>query len=406
MVQYSENPQTGNWADESVNPSIQGIIQNLQEQINQTQRELMNHQANTQNKLEQILLSLNSTHPSEKINTDNQEQDKIPSKDTKNRQTIKIKSPDKWSGPSDRVNVTAWISSVTNYLNHYSLLQRPEGVAIIHSLLKGDAITYYIHMTETMHREFHSAAEILEILKEWANPKYNQRNIRERMRSLRQTRNQPVIEYITEFQQLAFIVKNMSNEDQLINFTEGLDPRIRMEVAKAGDEISLDEAYRIATMCDQTNNYIYSSRTYQSYQSNTGNRGSPMDVDSIDKRGQRFAKVRLTNEEKERLKNSNGCYYCRKPNAGHTAAYCPEKTKRIQDGQALEKEAQKTDTENSTSEYDSEGYVSEVNLVEKERLNNKKTQDKKLFINKNNYFEPLSGSSSEIESETSGSITN
>ena len=75
MVQYSENPQTGNWADEPVNPSIQGIIQNLHEQINQTQRELMNHQTDTQSKLEQILLALNKTQLSEKKNY---EQDKTP----------------------------------------------------------------------------------------------------------------------------------------------------------------------------------------------------------------------------------------------------------------------------------------------------------------------------------------
>ena len=182
---------------------------------------------------------------------------------------------------------------------------------MVHSLLKGDAITFYIHSTETLNREFHSAAEILEALKEWANPKYNQRNVRERMRNLRQTRNQPVSEYIAAFQQLAFIVKNMSNEDQLINFTEGLNLRIRLEVAKAGDEISLHEAYRIASMCDQTNNYVYGARTHQSYQSDTGNRGSPMDVDSVDRRGQRAGKVRLTEEEKEKLKNNNSCYYCR-----------------------------------------------------------------------------------------------
>ena len=194
MVQYSENQQTGNWADKPVNPSIQGFIQMLHEQINRTQTELMNHQTDTQNKLEQVLLAINRTHLTEKNNTKQDVPEKSPSKATANRQTIKIRSPDKWSGPSDRVNVTAWISSVTNYLNYHNILQSQEGVAIVHSLLKGDAITFYIHSTETMKREFHSTDEILGALKEWANPKYNQRNVRERMRNLRQTRNQPVVE--------------------------------------------------------------------------------------------------------------------------------------------------------------------------------------------------------------------
>jgi hypothetical protein len=123
-----------------------------------------------------------------------------------------------------------------------------------------------------------------------------------------------------------------------------------------------------------------------------------MDVDNVDKRGQRIMKGRLTNEEKEKLKNNNGCYYCRKPNAGHTAPYCPEKMKKKQDGHLLEKEEQKSDSERSTSECDSEGYVFEVNLVELEQPNNKKTRNNKFFINKTNYFEPLFESSSETES--------
>ena len=176
-------------------------------------------------------------------------------------------------------------------------------------------------------------------------------------------------------------------------------PRIRIEVAKAGDEIALDEAYKIAIMCDQTNSYVYGGKPYQSYQNHTFNRGSPMDVDNIDRRGQRMVKVRLTDEEKEKLKNNNGCYYCRKLNAGHIASYCPEKTKRKQDGQALEKEEQKSDSERSTSGCDSEGYVFEVNLVELEHSNNKKTRNNKILFNKINYFEPPYESNSEIEQE-------
>jgi hypothetical protein len=78
MVQYSENQQTGNWAEEPSDPSIQGMIQILQAQIHRTQTELVNHQSDTQNKLNQILLALNYTHLTEKNNTEPQEQDKNP----------------------------------------------------------------------------------------------------------------------------------------------------------------------------------------------------------------------------------------------------------------------------------------------------------------------------------------
>ena len=82
MVQYSENQQTGKWPEEPSDPSIQGIIQILQAQIHRTQTELANHQSDTQNKLNQILLALNNTHRAEENNTEPQEQDKNQARDT------------------------------------------------------------------------------------------------------------------------------------------------------------------------------------------------------------------------------------------------------------------------------------------------------------------------------------
>ena len=217
-----------------------------------------------------------------------------PPNTTYHKSSIKIKSPDKWSGPTDKLNIISWASSVRNYLKHYDLLHTSEGVTVVQSLLKGDAITYYVHQTETMGYEFETANKLLDQLIAWANPKYTQRNIRERIRNLRQNRNQPVFEYISAFQQLMFVVKNMSLEDQLINFSEGLLPRIKLEVAKAGDEITLDEAYRIASACDESANYVYrntqnlrqnETNYRQSFQNNM-HRGTPMDVDNLDRKNQ------------------------------------------------------------------------------------------------------------------------
>ncbi len=102
------------------------------------------------------------------------------------------------------------------------------------------------------------------------------------------------------------VVKKMSIEDQLINFSEGLLPRVKLEVANAGDEITLDEAYRIATACDQTSNYVYRSgqnlgqnEAYQQYPSSM-RRGTPMEVDSFDRKHRKTRNhPSLAKEEKE-----------------------------------------------------------------------------------------------------------
>ena len=249
--------------NQNQNQSIEEQVFYLQEQSRKSQaiqEELLAQQSSTQAMLAQLFNLVNSVQNKTETAQNplrNLTSNEDPPNPTYHKSAIKIKSPEKWSGPSDKQNIILWASSVRNYLKHYELLETTEGVTVVQSLLKGDAITYFVHQTETMNYEFETASKLLDQLVSWANPKYTQRNIRERIRNLRQNRNQPVFEYITAFQQLMFVVKNMSIEDQLINFSEGLIPRIKLEVAKAGDEITLDEAYRIASACDETANYAY-----------------------------------------------------------------------------------------------------------------------------------------------------
>jgi hypothetical protein len=52
---------------------------------------------------------------------------------------------------------------------------------------------------------------------------------------------------------------------------------------------------------------------------------TPMEIDAItpDRHRPRFKK--LTDKEKQQLIQNNGCFYCRKAQAGHTSRNCPEK---------------------------------------------------------------------------------
>ena len=223
-------------------PSIEEQVFILQEQARKSQEvqeQLLAQQNNNQNLLAQLcslVQNLQAKTETEAAQAAQNIQANSPNTEPQNnpaflRSAIKIKSPEKWSGPSDKLSIISWASSVRNYLKHYNLLETAEGATVVQSLLKGDAITYFVHQTETMKHEFGTANELLDHLTSWANPKYTQRNVRERIRSLRQQRNQPVFENITAFQQLMFIVKDMSLPDQLMNYSEGLLPGIKKEVA-------------------------------------------------------------------------------------------------------------------------------------------------------------------------------
>jgi hypothetical protein len=97
----------------------------------------------------------------------------------------------------------------------------------------------------------------------------------------------------------------------------------------------------------------------------------------------------LSKEEREKLVKNNGCFYCRKIGADHSARNCPEKKVRIDQHNVDlgESEIQ----EESTSEEDSEGYVIDANLVDSNDLKRSIDSHKSciLFNNKNNFYEPL-----------------
>ena len=57
------------------------------------------------------------------------------------------------------------------------------------------------------------------------------------------------------------------------------------------------------------------------------NQPVPMELGAVSQRrgNQQPARKPLTEKEKEALRKRNGCFYCRKPNAGHMSFDCPLK---------------------------------------------------------------------------------
>lgn len=75
--------------------------------------------------------------------------------------------------------------------------------------------------------------------------------------------------------------------------------------------------FRTSQTTERTQN-TPSQRTFAPA-NNSNNQVVPMDVDAV-------RRTPLTAEEKKRLAETGGCFYCRKPAAGHVARYCPAKT--------------------------------------------------------------------------------
>ena len=127
--------------------SIEEQVFFLQEQSRKSQaiqEELLAQQSSTQAMLAQLfglIGSLQNKKETVQAHQVNPTSSEDPPNTTYHKSSIKIKSPDKWSGPTDKLNIISWASSVRNYLKHYDLLHTSEGVTVVQSLLKGDAIT-------------------------------------------------------------------------------------------------------------------------------------------------------------------------------------------------------------------------------------------------------------------------
>lgn len=78
-----------------------------------------------------------------------------------------------------------------------------------------------------------------------------------------------------------------------------------------------DEDFAPATL-----NYVQ-TRSRQPAARPTASKQAPVLPKAVPAQSSKFK--RLTDEERTALINSNGCFYCRTPNAGHTSATCPQK---------------------------------------------------------------------------------
>jgi hypothetical protein len=146
---------------------------------------------------------------------------------------------------------------------------------------------------------------------------------RDRLHSLRQTAS--VANYIYAFQNIVINIPSMSEEDRLDRFLRGLKPDIHERVA-IQQPASLSEACRMANTVDiirfqsrfQPNRAPHHSKP---------NGVAPMEIDAI-------RRNTLTNQEREQLRKSGGCFFCRE--LGHMIRDCPKKNKRVHAVEILE----------------------------------------------------------------------
>ncbi|KAL1914576.1 uncharacterized protein VTP21DRAFT_8201 [Calcarisporiella thermophila] len=126
------------------------------------------------------------------------------------------------------------------------------------------------------------------------------KRVRDKLADLRQRRS--VQEYAVTFRSLAMQIPGITEEELIDKFIRGLE----LEAER------YDAVYFRGRM-----RFEYNTRASTSHENHNGPR--PMELDVIQ------ARRRLDEHEKEQLRKSGSCFFCRKK--GHIAQTCPKKSR-------------------------------------------------------------------------------
>ena len=226
-----------------------------------------------------------------------------------------------------------WIFQWTQYFNVVAVPDETSRVAMVGLQLSGDAVHWYQHHYER--RPPTSTAELFADMIQAFVPVDRSVFARSELASLVQKRS--VDSYIERFRALCLQIPDLSEAERLDRFLRGLKSEVFKEVFLR-DPKRLEDAMSIASRLDAlgrlTNRRAQHSRRPDPHHPPRVDR---MDLDNVQvtapiralpapDAGSQVRRTRLTNEERQHLRRTGACFYCRRQ--GHMRAQCPVRPRR------------------------------------------------------------------------------
>lgn len=191
------------------------------------------------------------------------------------------------------------------------------------ALLRDDALVWYLSLSEDQRPTTFN--EVCDALIEYYQPISAQMAARDELAHLKQRTT--VKSYTDGFKRIVANIPDMSASEKMDRYERGLKPEVRVHVALA-DPPTLEEWIKRAEKVDEIMNKRASSAPHEKLveeifvtkpEKSTPRVDGPvpMQLNMI------TTSRHLNDDDREILKATGGCYYCRKP--GHIARDCPKK---------------------------------------------------------------------------------
>ena len=220
--------------------------------------------------------------------------------------------------------VRTWLFQLRQYFRLWPTMGNSEKIHYAVTLLRAHAMNWWEQQEQRIRLGNSETIDTFEKFEREITKQFGGFDTVERARdtlaSLRQVSS--VEAYVRRFRETLLLLgaDNYLDSDMCHRFILGLKPWIQ-RLVKIEAPGTLDEAMQMAERIDRVR-VADPTRTPRPNHADSSHT-TPMEIGAVTPGRPKYRK--LTDQDRQRLMENHGCFYCRKPHAGHTSRNCPEK---------------------------------------------------------------------------------
>ena len=297
-----------------------------------------------------------------------------------NSSTQRILPPAMFEGKRDAKNTPAnWIFQARAYVKIMTGRIPADDITYQLSVRLTGAASAWLRTQVTIHRvSFVGPDSLLDALEAYMVPPRINRDARDLLVTLRQTGT--ALDYTDQFTEICQQISDISDAERFYTYIRGLKSHIRYQV-DASDVTTLEAAINRAIAADRLQGNPSRPDEKTRWKAPSANTRHPiaMDLSAFTASVGSRPFQRLTDAQRAFLGANRGCFYCRKPNAGHQSRECPERSEQPENVASVDV---------SAIEQSEDGRYAKSNLVV-ENVNPSATWEMSNNKTLNSPFNPL-----------------